>query len=187
MSIEIWNYRFGKVVVVNLNFDGTVTTVLANFLPIAGNHFVFPSTMFSWNTCAQVRVCKCGFVFERFLKIQHDFQRDCLTEDVHVGVPFCQEIWDQLNVDIGKFLLCGCTRHKPSVASLIKRLPDEDDPSPTIMESMNMSLRCLPGHIICPGRHLGGNSLLRLNGKPAVDDEGTIIELKPEFNNGLLM
>ena len=50
MSIEIWNYRFGKVVVVNLNFDGTATTVLAliyNFLPIAGNHFVFPSTMFS--------------------------------------------------------------------------------------------------------------------------------------------
>jgi cytochrome P450 len=47
---------------------------------------------------------------------------------------------------------------------------------------------------ICPGRHLSDNSLYLIVSrllavydiKPAVDDHGNILEVKPEFSNGLL-
>ena len=47
---------------------------------------------------------------------------------------------------------------------------------------------------ICPGRHLSDNSLYLIVSrllavydiKPAVDDQGNALEMKPEFSNGLL-
>jgi hypothetical protein len=47
---------------------------------------------------------------------------------------------------------------------------------------------------ICPGRHLSDSSLYSIAScllavydiKPAVDDQGNTIKLKPEFTNGLL-
>ena len=53
----------------------------------------------------------------------------------------------------------------------------------------------LPTGRICPGRHLSDNSMYLIAScllavydiKPPVDDQGNIIELKPEFTNGLLM
>ena len=47
---------------------------------------------------------------------------------------------------------------------------------------------------ICPGRHLSDNSLYLIVSrllavydiKPAVDDQGNTVEVKPEFSNGLL-
>ena len=49
-------------------------------------------------------------------------------------------------------------------------------------------------HSICPGRHLSDNSLYSIAScliavydiKPAVDDHGNTIKLKPEFTNGML-
>ena len=52
----------------------------------------------------------------------------------------------------------------------------------------------LPTGSICPGRHLSNSSLYLIascllavyNIKPPVDNEGNVIELKPEFTHGLL-
>jgi len=58
--------------------------------------------------------------------------------------------------------------------------------------AMYISLSIFPS--ICPGRHLSDNSLYSIVScllavydiKPPVDDQGTVIKLKPEFTNGFL-